>query len=84
MYGNTFLVLFYRHTSFDSVFARFNLDPDNKWPDERLWQALESVQMKETVQALPEKLGKNGGSGFSEEMGMDLLVQWLSLRMICV
>ncbi|XP_070204431.1 ATP-binding cassette sub-family C member 9-like [Littorina saxatilis] len=47
---------------------RFNLDPDNKWTDDRLWQGLESVQMKDTIQALPEKLETEvteGGSNFS-------------------
>ncbi|KAL8596886.1 hypothetical protein ACOMHN_065836 [Nucella lapillus] len=47
---------------------RFNLDPDNKWPEERLWRALESVQMKDTVQALPEKLDAEvaeNGNNFS-------------------
>ena len=56
---------------FDFMFTRFNLDPDNKWPDERLWGALESVQMKETVQAMPEQLGKYGGSYVASFMVRD-------------
>ncbi|XP_076452886.1 ATP-binding cassette sub-family C member 9-like [Babylonia areolata] len=47
---------------------RFNLDPDHRWSDDRLWQALESVQMKSVVQALPEKLDaevNENGSNFS-------------------
>ncbi|GFN95555.1 canalicular multispecific organic anion transporter 1 [Plakobranchus ocellatus] len=47
---------------------RFNLDANNKIPDERLWQALEEVQMKEVVEALPEQLDtvlSEGGDNFS-------------------
>ncbi|PVD32870.1 hypothetical protein C0Q70_08317 [Pomacea canaliculata] len=47
---------------------RFNLDPESKWSDERLWSSLESVQMKETIQSLPEKLEAivtEGGGNFS-------------------
>ena len=36
---------------------RYNLDANSQVSDERLWQALEEVQMREVVEALPERLG---------------------------
>ncbi|GFS15344.1 multidrug resistance-associated protein 1 [Elysia marginata] len=46
----------------------FNLDAKKQLSDERLWQALEDVQMKEVVEALPERLDtvlSEGGDNFS-------------------
>ncbi|BFZ18446.1 hypothetical protein BsWGS_21482 [Bradybaena similaris] len=47
---------------------RFNLDPNKKRSDEKLWSALESVQLKEFVTALPDQLDTDvaeGGENFS-------------------
>ncbi|CAG5124367.1 unnamed protein product [Candidula unifasciata] len=47
---------------------RFNLDPNKRRSDERLWSALESVQLKEFVAALPDQLDSDvveGGENFS-------------------
>ncbi|KAK7499154.1 hypothetical protein BaRGS_00009701 [Batillaria attramentaria] len=47
---------------------RFNLDPEGILSDDRLWAALEAVQMKEFVQTLAEKLEAEvteGGGNFS-------------------
>lgn len=47
---------------------RYNLDPFSKFADEDLWNALEQVQLKETVESLPLKLNTElaeSGSNFS-------------------
>ena len=47
---------------------RSNLDPFSQHEDHEIWTALERVQLKEMVSALPEKLlapMKEGGSNFS-------------------
>ncbi|TPX36897.1 hypothetical protein SeMB42_g06983 [Synchytrium endobioticum] len=47
---------------------RFNLDPFNQVDDLRLWQALEAVELKKTVEELPGKLDEpvsENGSNFS-------------------
>ena len=36
---------------------RYNLDPAGELDDNKLWKALESVQLKEFIESLPEKLG---------------------------
>ena len=36
---------------------RYNLDPAGEISDDKMWTALESVQLKETIEALPDKLG---------------------------
>ncbi|GAB6021687.1 hypothetical protein CHUAL_004267 [Chamberlinius hualienensis] len=38
--------------------VRNNLDPSNKYKDEELWQVLESVQMKDTIQDLEDEMDK--------------------------
>lgn len=35
---------------------RFNIDPFNKYPDDRIWRALETVELKEKIARLPGKL----------------------------
>eukprot|EP00597_Dinobryon_sp_UTEXLB2267_P008129 CAMPEP_0170089278 /NCGR_PEP_ID=MMETSP0019_2-20121128/23372_1 /TAXON_ID=98059 /ORGANISM="Dinobryon sp., Strain UTEXLB2267" /LENGTH=170 /DNA_ID=CAMNT_0010308001 /DNA_START=100 /DNA_END=612 /DNA_ORIENTATION=+ len=47
---------------------RFNLDPFKEYTDDALWSALESINMKETVMNLPNKLAEmvsEGGDNFS-------------------
>ncbi|XP_035824447.1 ATP-binding cassette sub-family C member 9 isoform X2 [Aplysia californica] len=47
---------------------RFNLDPNSQEPDDKLWSALESVEMKDTVTSLPDQLDSavaEGGENFS-------------------
>ncbi|XP_071820673.1 ATP-binding cassette sub-family C member 4-like isoform X2 [Apostichopus japonicus] len=47
---------------------RMNLDPLQRCPDDRLWQALSDVQLSNTVKHNPQKLEMNvgvGGSNFS-------------------
>jgi ATP-binding cassette subfamily C (CFTR/MRP) protein 1 len=51
-----------------SASIRFNLDPFNNYSDERLWTVLESINMKEHVSSLPNKLEDEvaeGGDNFS-------------------
>ncbi|CAE1272277.1 ABCC9 [Acanthosepion pharaonis] len=36
--------------------VRFNLDPEGKYRDPEIWEALNAVQLKRTVQELPHKL----------------------------
>ncbi|XP_055997063.1 ATP-binding cassette sub-family C member 8-like isoform X2 [Ostrea edulis] len=48
--------------------VRYNLDPQGEIPDEKLWAALETVQLKESIAELPDKLDANvseGGENFS-------------------
>ncbi len=48
--------------------VRYNLDPLEKHKDERLWEVLEQVQLKEAVQAMRGQLSgevAEGGSNFS-------------------
>lgn len=40
------------------LFNRFNMDPENKYTDEALWNALELVKLKSFVEDLPQKLRK--------------------------
>lgn len=47
---------------------RYNLDPFGKYEDERLWEVLEEVQLKESINNLPGALDSTiteGGSNFS-------------------
>ncbi|KAM8716483.1 hypothetical protein ACLKA7_003372 [Drosophila subpalustris] len=47
---------------------RYNLDPFEQYPDEKLWQALNEVHLKDEVSELPMGLQSNiseGGSNFS-------------------
>lgn len=47
---------------------RYNLDPQNEIPDEKLWSALETVQLKDSITELPNQLDANvseGGENFS-------------------
>ncbi|XP_052239294.1 ATP-binding cassette sub-family C member 9-like isoform X2 [Dreissena polymorpha] len=47
---------------------RYNLDPTSEIEDSKLWMALESVQLRDTIEALPEKLDAHvseGGENFS-------------------
>jgi ABC-type multidrug transport system fused ATPase/permease subunit len=47
---------------------RFNLDPFKEYTDVALWSVLESINMKETVMNLPNKLSEmvsEGGDNFS-------------------
>ena len=47
---------------------RFNLDPFNQVEDARLWQVLEAVELKRTIEGLPGKLDEpvsENGSNFS-------------------
>ena len=47
---------------------RYNLDPLQQYPDKRLWEVLEQVQLKEAVQAMRGQLSGEvaaGGSNFS-------------------
>ncbi|XP_052799904.1 ATP-binding cassette sub-family C member 9-like isoform X2 [Mya arenaria] len=47
---------------------RYNLDPGGELEDGNLWTALESVQLKDTIEALPDKLDSRvseGGENFS-------------------
>ncbi|OWF53711.1 ATP-binding cassette sub-family C member 9 [Mizuhopecten yessoensis] len=47
---------------------RYNLDPKGEVSDERIWLALETVQLKDTISALPEELDSSvseGGENFS-------------------
>lgn len=47
---------------------RYNLDPTGQMDDSKLWMALESVQLKDTIEALPDKLDSRvseGGDNFS-------------------
>ena len=47
---------------------RYNLDPFDKYTDAELWEALEQVQLKSSVQQLEGQLGgevSEGGSNFS-------------------
>ncbi|KAH8413305.1 hypothetical protein KR009_009960 [Drosophila setifemur] len=47
---------------------RYNLDPFEQYPDERLWQALEEVHLKEEISEMPTGLQSSiseGGSNFS-------------------
>ncbi|KAH9525654.1 ATP-binding cassette sub- C member 8 [Bulinus truncatus] len=47
---------------------RFNIDPNNVKSDEKLWSVLDTVQMKDSVSALPEQLDSpvtEGGDNFS-------------------
>ncbi|XP_060582748.1 ATP-binding cassette sub-family C member 9-like [Ruditapes philippinarum] len=47
---------------------RYNLDPGGEMDDNKLWKALESVQLKDTIDALPNKLDSKvseGGENFS-------------------
>ena len=39
------------------LILRYNLDPAGEISDDKMWTALESVQLKETIEALPDKLG---------------------------
>ncbi|KAJ3256052.1 hypothetical protein HK103_005735 [Boothiomyces macroporosus] len=47
---------------------RFNLDPFGVYSDEKIWAALEAIEMKDTILAMPEKLeapvSENGGKSF--------------------
>ncbi|VDI08555.1 Hypothetical predicted protein [Mytilus galloprovincialis] len=48
--------------------VRYNLDPTDTLDDEKLWSALETVQMKEVITALPDQLNSDvteGGENFS-------------------
>jgi ABC-type multidrug transport system fused ATPase/permease subunit len=36
---------------------RYNIDPSNTLTDDKLWAALDIVQMKEVIMALPHQLG---------------------------
>jgi hypothetical protein len=36
---------------------RYNIDPSNTLTDDKLWAALDIVQMKEVIMALPDQLG---------------------------
>lgn len=36
---------------------RYNIDPSNTLTDDKLWEALDIVQMKEVIMALPDQLG---------------------------
>ncbi|EDV31156.2 uncharacterized protein Dana_GF14689 [Drosophila ananassae] len=47
---------------------RYNLDPFEQYPDEKLWQALEEVHLKEEISELPTGLQSSiseGGTNFS-------------------
>ncbi|KAH8334357.1 hypothetical protein KR059_009145 [Drosophila kikkawai] len=47
---------------------RYNLDPFEQYPDEKLWQALEEVHLKEEISELPTGLQSSiseGGANFS-------------------
>ncbi|XP_017097976.2 probable multidrug resistance-associated protein lethal(2)03659 [Drosophila bipectinata] len=47
---------------------RYNLDPFEQYPDEKLWQALEGVHLKEEISELPTGLQSSiseGGTNFS-------------------
>ena len=51
-----------------SASVRYNLDPLDDHTDEEIWSALDEVNMKESVNSLPEKLNEavtEGGENFS-------------------
>ena len=48
--------------------VRYNIDPSNTLTDDKLWAALDIVQMKEVIMALPHQLDSDvteGGENFS-------------------
>jgi ABC-type multidrug transport system fused ATPase/permease subunit len=51
-----------------SASVRFNLDPFDQYTDAQLWEVLESVDLKDHVSSLPNKLQEEvaeGGDNFS-------------------
>ena len=40
-------------------FIRYNLDPACEIADNKIWTALESVQLKDMIEALPDQLGRS-------------------------
>ena len=42
---------------------RVNIDPFHEHDDDRLWMALEKAQLKEAIEAMPQKLGSDVGDG---------------------
>ncbi len=51
-----------------SASVRFNLDPFDEFSNEALWEVLQSVNMLEHIQSLPNKLDElvsEGGDNFS-------------------
>lgn len=51
-----------------SATVRFNLDPFSRHSDQEIWDVLTSVDMKDTVNSLPNKLQETvaeGGENFS-------------------
>jgi len=49
-------------SSFAPPCARFNLDPFERYSDEELWLALESVQLKEAFEHLNVRFSEGGGN----------------------
>jgi ABC-type multidrug transport system fused ATPase/permease subunit len=62
-----------------SASVRFNLDPFNVYSDEKIWDVLQSINLKDHVLSLPGKLGEEvaeGGDNFSAGQKQVSELEW--------